>query len=177
MELRGRKTDKWGNVIFNTSGLIDHLMKGRELDHDMTADPVEGVVKFNALCEELDHPDDRVGIYQPPSQSVEEWDREHQAHWFIPEPYATLDVLEWLLMKCHTEEEITRVLMEWELFEERNMIPVLRCLIYAINNFREEGIVWGVGRGSSVASYALYLIGVHKVNSLTYDLDVREFLK
>lgn len=80
-------------------------------------------------------------------------------------------------MKCHTEQEVTRVLEEFALFEEREMIPVLRCLIYLIAHFREEGIVWGVGRGSSVASYCLYLIGVHKVNSLAFDLDVREFLK
>jgi len=34
-----------------------------------------------------------------------------------------------------------------------------------------------VGRGSSVASYCLYLLGVHKINSLKFDLDIKEFLK
>jgi DNA polymerase III alpha subunit len=42
---------------------------------------------------------------------------------------------------------------------------------------RKENIVWGVGRGSSVASYVLYLIGVHKIDSLYYNLDVEEFLR
>jgi DNA polymerase III alpha subunit len=42
---------------------------------------------------------------------------------------------------------------------------------------KENKIVWGVGRGSSVASYVLYLIGVHRIDSIKYDLDIREFLK
>jgi DNA polymerase III alpha subunit len=42
---------------------------------------------------------------------------------------------------------------------------------------RSNNIVWGVGRGSSVASYVLYLLGVHKVDSIKYGLDIREFLK
>lgn len=177
MKLKGRSTDAWGNVVFDTDGLIDHLMRGHELASDMMADPVPGVVKFNALCKEFDHPEHQVGQYVQPDVSVEEWDAAHQAEWFTPEPYASIDVQEWLLMKCQTEVEVERVLEEFALFEERNMIPLLRHLIYLIASFRENNIVWGVGRGSSVASYALFLIGIHKVNSLTYDLDVREFLK
>jgi DNA polymerase III alpha subunit len=42
---------------------------------------------------------------------------------------------------------------------------------------RDNNIVWGVGRGSSVSSYVLYLLGVHRVNSLYYDLDIHEFLR
>jgi DNA polymerase III alpha subunit len=42
---------------------------------------------------------------------------------------------------------------------------------------KERNIVWGVGRGSSVASYVLFLIGTHKVDSVKYELDFNEFLK
>ena len=35
----------------------------------------------------------------------------------------------------------------------------------------------GVGRGSSVASYILYLIGVHRIDSIKYNLDWKEFLR
>jgi len=42
---------------------------------------------------------------------------------------------------------------------------------------RRNNIVWGLGRGSSTASYVLYLLGVHKINSLYYDLSIEEFLK
>ena len=70
-----------------------------------------------------------------------------------------------------------RVEEELDLFRARNLYPVLQCLIYIIDVMRKNNLVWGVGRGSSVASYVLYLIGVHKINSIKYDLDIREFLK
>jgi len=38
-------------------------------------------------------------------------------------------------------------------------------------------VIWGVGRGSSVASFVLYKLGVHRINSLHYNLDVGEFLR
>jgi DNA polymerase III alpha subunit len=67
--------------------------------------------------------------------------------------------------------------MELTEFETRNLFPVLRILIYIIETMRKHKLVWGVGRGSSVASYVLYLLGVHKVDSLKYNLDINEFLK
>jgi DNA polymerase III alpha subunit len=50
-------------------------------------------------------------------------------------------------------------------------------MCYLVDFMRENKIVWGVGRGSSVASYVLYLIGVHKIDSIQYDLDWTEFLR
>jgi hypothetical protein len=49
--------------------------------------------------------------------------------------------------------------------------------LYLVDFMRENKIVWGVGRGSSVASYILYIIGVHKVNSIQYGLDFHEFMR
>ena len=63
------------------------------------------------------------------------------------------------------------------LFQEREAFDLLRYLKYLVDTMRKNNIVWGVGRGSSVASYVLYLIGVHKINSMYYDLDIAEFLK
>ncbi len=63
------------------------------------------------------------------------------------------------------------------MFEERELIPLLQYLIFIVDHMRDENIVWGVGRGSSVASYCLYLLGVHKVDSIKYDLPIEEFLK
>jgi DNA polymerase III alpha subunit len=42
---------------------------------------------------------------------------------------------------------------------------------------RDNNIVWGVGRGSSVASYVLYLLGIHKIDSIKYNLSPDEFFK
>ena len=62
-------------------------------------------------------------------------------------------------------------------FKKRNMYPLLQFLVYLVDFMRENNIVWGVGRGSSVASYVLYAIGIHKINPIQYGLDWREFLR
>ena len=95
----------------------------------------------------------------------------------MPEQYQKLDVERYLIEKCKSSEEIERVEAELVEFESRNMYNLLRYMIYLVDFMRANNIVWGVGRGSSVASYVLYLIGIHKVNSIQYDLDYREFLR
>ena len=95
----------------------------------------------------------------------------------MPEKYYNIDVLDWLLNKCQNDEEKTRVKSEYVLYEKKQFVKVLQFLIYFVDTLRANNIVWGVGRGSSVASYVLYLLGVHKVDSLKYNLDINEFLK
>lgn len=63
------------------------------------------------------------------------------------------------------------------MYQDRDAFDLLRYLKYLVDTMRANNVVWGVGRGSSVASFVLYLIGVHKINSLSYDLDPTEFLK
>lgn len=97
--------------------------------------------------------------------------------WMMPESYLALDIEDYILSLCDTMEEKDRVIMELRLFNERGMYDLLRLLVYMVDHFREHNYIWGVGRGSSVSSYCLFLIGVHKVDSLKYDLDITEFLK
>ena len=82
-----------------------------------------------------------------------------------------------MLDKCNTEEERDRVLIEYKLFEDKGFTKVLQFLIYFVDTLRANNIVWGVGRGSSVSSFCLFLIGVHKINPMLYDLDYKEFLR
>ena len=95
----------------------------------------------------------------------------------MPEKYKQLDIAKYLLDLCRTDAELQRVGQELLLYQERNMFDLLRFLCYIVDTMRDKDIVWGVGRGSSVASYVLYLIGVHKIDSLYYDLDIAEFLR
>lgn len=176
MDLKGRKTDAWGNVIFSLEGLIDHLMKGGSV-LELQSDNGEKIQEFNYFCKKYDREEMQISTYVVPPLSLEEWDNSHQQNWFTPEPYSSINVLVWLLDKCTRAEEIDRIQIEWRLFEERGMEKVLRHLIYMVADFRERNVVWGVGRGSSVASYALYLIGIHRIDSILYDLDITEFLK
>ena len=95
----------------------------------------------------------------------------------MPDDYKNLDIAEWVLSQCHTQEQLQRAGKELLMFQERNLIDLLRFLKYFVDTMRINGVVWGLGRGSSVSSFVLYLIGVHKVDSLYYDLDVEEFLR
>ena len=104
-------------------------------------------------------------------------DETNIANWFMPQKYYELNVLEWLLNRWQTDIEKKRVEQEYLLFEKKKFIKVLQFLIYFIDILRANNIIWGVGRGSSVASFCLFLIGVHKINPLQYDLNITEFLR
>ena len=82
-----------------------------------------------------------------------------------------------MLSLCSSDAELQRVGEELLLYQERNLFDLLRFMKYLVDTLRKNNIVWGVGRGSSVSSYILYLLGVHKINSMYYDLDIKEFLK
>ena len=113
----------------------------------------------------------------PDRPSPTELDKTNINNWHMPQKYYDIDVLQWLLDKCQNNEEKTRVIAEYELFEKKQFVKVLQFLIYFIDTLRANNVVWGVGRGSSVASFCLFLIGVHKINPILYDLDYTEFLR
>jgi DNA polymerase III alpha subunit len=98
-------------------------------------------------------------------------------HWFIPEEYRTMDILDWLYQRCPTPEIRERVVEELRLFAKYNMIPMLKTMKYVVDTLRANDVVWGVGRGSSVASYVLHIIGVHKIDSIKYNIPIEEFFK
>ncbi len=97
--------------------------------------------------------------------------------WFLPKQYLELDIEKWLLDQCQTDEEKNRVQEEILLYNKNSMIPVLKTMKYIVDVLRQNDVVWGVGRGSSVASYCLFLIGIHKINSIKYRLPIEEFFK
>lgn len=98
--------------------------------------------------------------------------------WNMPEEYQTLDVRKHIVSNYVLNTvQLARVDLELNEFEQRNLTDLLRFLVYFINTVRKNNIVYGVGRGSSIASYVLYLLKVHRIDSLKYNLDIKEFLK
>jgi DNA polymerase III alpha subunit len=96
----------------------------------------------------------------------------------MPDEYKSLDIESWLLEQTPPwDPQHTRVTEELAAFKERNMLDLLRWLKYFVDTMRKNNVIWGVGRGSSVASYVLFLIGVHKIDSIKYNLDWQEFLR
>jgi hypothetical protein len=108
---------------------------------------------------------------------VDEFDQQQQNNWYLPEEYKTIDIASLVLNQCNGEAELQRCGEELILYQERDAFMLLRYMKYLVDTMRKNGIIWGVGRGSSVSSFVLYKLGVHRINSLYYDLDHREFLK
>ena len=168
------RTNDHGDVIFSEEDVIDLLYT--DPDFDISKLYFNDIDKYSKSLKELgiDLPIINTG---PKRSTPEKFDKENCDNWHMPEKYYQINVLQWLLDKCHNDEEKMRVQMEYDLFEKKNSIRVLQFLIYFVDNLRAHNIVWGVGRGSSVASFCLFLIGVHKINPMLYNLDVTEFLR
>lgn len=170
--------DLYGRVELSGNEIFDALYQGKltSLDSVFLADS-KLIDQFNQAI--LANAEDIPKLKSLPdlNLSIEEFDKENQKHWFIPEQYLNFPIEQWLYSQCKTEAETDRVKIELELFRQYNMFNVLLFLKYLIDTMRENKIVWGVGRGSSVSSFVLYLLGVHKINSLKYNLDIYEFLK
>ena len=170
------KTDDLGIPRFSNRDLVDMIYSGHiDKCHVVLCDESDDVDKFNSAMEEQGLP--TLKKYIPLDVDQKTFDGVCQSEWFMPDEYKNMDIAKYLQDKCTTQEELTRYFEEYAEFNKRGMLPLLRYMVYLVDFMRENDIVWGVGRGSSVASYVLYLIGVHKINSIQFDLDWREFLR
>jgi DNA polymerase III alpha subunit len=172
------QTNKFGEIIYSQDDICNIVMQGRDV-----TDIKNLTVDFDVDIEHLIAQLEDTGSIQTWDQasnsdiSVQEFDRMRQGHWFMPEEYRQLDIAEHVLTLCNTQEELQRVGQELLLFQERDMFDLLKYLVYLVDVMKQNQVIWGVGRGSAVASYVLYLLGVHRINSMFYDLDPHEFLR
>lgn len=168
------RTDIYGQTILNENDLCDLFM--RDPTRIITKAYVEQSINFDdaiVLLENIPN----LKEYIDPKVSIDEFDEMNQSNWHMPVEYKNMDIAKWVLDQCKTEAELQRAGDELLKFHERGMFVLLQYLKYLVDTMRNNNIVWGVGRGSSVASYVLYLIGIHRINSLYYDLSIDEFLK
>jgi len=169
------KYDQYGQAYTDSNELCNLLYKNPKLDISLFQ--VEDSIEYNRSVAELHAELDLLDSYHKIDMSVEEFDRVLQSNWHMPKEYQELDIAEYVLGLCQQEHELQRVGQELLLYQERDLFDLLRYLKYLVDTLRKNNVVWGVGRGSSVASYVLFLLGVHKIDSLYYNLDIDEFLK
>jgi DNA polymerase III alpha subunit len=169
------KYDQYGQAYTNSNELCDLLYKNPNLDISLFQ--VEDSLEYNRSVAELYAELDLLNSYHSITIPVEEFDASLQKNWHMPKEYKDMDIAAYILGLCKEDHELQRVGQELLLFQERNAFDLLRYLKYLVDMLRKNNIVWGVGRGSSVASYVLFLLGVHKIDSLYYNLDIEEFLK
>lgn len=170
------KYDSYGQVIATTQDLCNILYKDPAANLGQFI--VEDHTEFNRSVRAMHYDSALLNPYIVLQQeTVDEFDARQQANWHMPAEYKTMDIAKWLLDQCREPAELQRVGQELLLYQERDLFPLLQYLKYLVDTLRANSIVWGVGRGSSVASYVLYLLGVHKINSIQYELEIEEFLK
>lgn len=170
------KTDVLGIPQFTNKNLVELIYSGNiEKCHIVLCDPTDDIDKFNSAAEENGYP--ALQTYIPIDVDQKTFDSVCQSEWFMPDEYKDISVLEYFGKMDLTKDQRDRVFEELVAYKERDMLNLLKYIIYLVDYMRENNIVWGVGRGSSVASYVLYLIGIHKVDSIKYKLDWREFLR
>ena len=171
------KTDKLGIPRFSNQDLVDMIYSGHiDKCHVVLCDPSDDVDKFNSAMEEQGL--NTLQKYIPLDVDQKTFDGVCQSEWFMPDEYKELDVVAHLYNLCEGDDErFHRVNEELAEFDRRGMFNLLRYMIYLVDFMRDNNIIWGVGRGSSVASYVLFLIGVHKIDPIQYGLDWREFLR
>lgn len=172
------KTNKFDEIYLDESDIMDQLMMGRDLWNvaNVTVDPAVDIEKLVTLIQDPG----KLMTWTFPEASdiaVPEFDHIRQSHWFMPEQYRNMDIAEYVLSLCVNEEQLQRCGQELLMFQERGLFDLLRYMKYLVDIMRTNHVIWGVGRGSSVASYVLFKLGVHRIDSLFYDLDPMEFLR
>ena len=167
------RTDIYGQFILSENDLCDLYMRDptRTLQKAYTESNISlGDILYIEYKPELIE-------YIDPKLSIEDFDNNNQSNWYMPNEYKELDIAKFILDQCTDEAELQRAGEELILYQERNMFVLLQYLKYLVDTMRKHNIVWGVGRGSSVASFVLFLLGVHRINSLYYELSIDEFIK
>ena len=166
------KTDKFGQIIYNESDLVSMIMRDATIE-GMLVEPGVTLEAASAYLEQVP----KLVEYAFTDMTVEEFDVMKQNSWHMPDEYKHMDIAEYVLSLCDSDEKLQRCGEELLLFQERNLFDLLRYLKYLVDTLKSNNMIWGVGRGSSVASYVLYLLGVHRIDSMFYDLDPSEFLR
>jgi DNA polymerase III alpha subunit len=167
------RTDIYGQQIYNEMELC--LLYLQDPTRIIKRALVENEIKFDEVLQLENVP--KLVLYNKLDMTVEQFDNQLQSNWLMPEQYKTMDIAQYVLNQCQGEAELQRAGEELILFQERDMFVLLRYLKYLVDTMRENKILWGVGRGSSVASFVLFLLGIHRINSCYYDLSIDEFLK
>ena len=168
-------TNDYGEPIVNCNDLVELVYQGKTIDNLKVND--KRIEMYNNVLSDLNIDWPKIKTLSKLDIPVKDYDIALQSDWYMPDEYKQLDVLSYVKSLAKTDEEKIRVNNELELYVKYGLSNVLRFLVYLIKVMRDNDIVWGVGRGSSVSSYVLYLMGVHKVDSIKYDLDITEFLK
>lgn len=170
--------DKVGNIYYESNDLIKIAYEhGIETWDQLEIIEDDSIVEYNSFSDEL-YLNKINTIELNDNKEVQEKDKHYQNEWFYDDKYKNIDILDFCLKKCNNELETERVKIEYTKFKKHNMIHILKYALYFVENVKNnKKIILGVGRGSAVSSFILYLIGIHRINPIIHELDINEFFK
>ena len=170
--------NEYGQVTFDVDEALQHIYSGINFDNHIE-DTVE-ISKHQQFATHFDLPP--LSIAEIPDDDPMTYHHTLSNQWKMPVQYQQIDVEEFLSKKLGvlgltSDRYVQTLAQELEEYQNRNMFDLLKFLIYLIDVCKQNNIVTGVGRGSSVASLVLYLIGVHHIDPIKYNLNYKEFLR
>lgn len=170
------KVNMYGQAILSSDNLREILLQGKNIGH-LNVVKDDDIALFEKYQSHLLH--QKIVFLDAPEEllSFDDFHLQKADEWVFPLEYQQVDVHKWLLDKCETQVQIDRINEEYIMYKERDLIMLLRLFIFLVDYMRKHKFIWGVGRGSSVSSYILFLIGVHRVDSLKYGFDIKDYLK
>jgi hypothetical protein len=170
------RTDSLGLPIFDHHDAIDLIYQNRlAVLQDLQFEPHREIDIYNQSVN-LTGVGESLRVYNTMLVDVKEFDQLLQSEWFMPNDVKNFDIESHIISITPVGSE-QRVQEELAAFKQHGYLNLLKFLHYLVQNMRSSNMLWGVGRGSSVASYVLYLLGVHRIDSIQYGLDWREFLR
>ena len=176
LDLEDRYVLDDGSVVLRRKALLSCIRNGIETG-SLTAEKIKEVERHNKLSKAekritIAVADDQPGV-------VPAWRYE----WPTPEPWKSDNLVEFCLNRlarlglAFEDRYIVRLAQEIAEIEEREMEGFIRHVWYVTADMDRRKVVRGVGRGSSCASLVLFLLGVHLVDPVLYDVPMTEFFK
>jgi len=173
MDLQDRFLADDGTIVCTYDLLIDLARDGKEF-HNCYVIEDPRIAKYNSISKNPLKVFIDDGIVSGPIQETFKWN--------TPKPFDAIDLLDYCARELHNkklydEKYLIRVIDELEEIDKRHMKNLVRHLAWMVSDWRKRKVVWGVGRGSSCASLVLFLIGLHRVDPIKYDISMTEFFR
>lgn len=154
-----------GKSVVEPSEIGDLLLSGVSPDNIISTEISEDIKLFNTMS------DIPIVLY---NQEDESYNLDFT--WGIPQEFLDIDLIDYF-SKFITPENELRIIAELEMVLKLDIQEEFKTIIYVVHKLKEDKVLWGVGRGSSCSSYLLFLIGIHCVDCIKYDIPMTEFFK
>jgi DNA polymerase III alpha subunit len=159
-----------GDSILKPDKILEKILNGSKVNNICTSEITDDIKQFNLTSL----------IKIEVKTELKNFDH----CWNIPKYYKNINVLEYVINKYINMYgkfddigKYNRIIHEMQLFKKYKLYDFLKTLIYINETFENQNIIKGVGRGSSVASYVLYIVGIHMIDSYKYNLEFSEFIR